>query len=148
MRTTYRYIVAGCGGIGSAALYWLSRRAGEDVLGLEQFATGHDRGGSQDHSRIIRLAYHAPAYTSLMPAAYAAWRTLEEESGLPLLVLSGGLDLEPADGAGAIEHYAAAMDVAGIPYQALHAREVMQRWPQFHLTDDVHALYQAESGIV
>ena len=60
MKTAYEYIVVGCGGIGSAALYWLARTAGAEVLGIEQFGLGHDRGESQDHSRIIRLSYHAP----------------------------------------------------------------------------------------
>ena len=36
-----------------------------DVLGLEQFELGHVRGESQDHSRIIRLSYHTPAYVEL-----------------------------------------------------------------------------------
>ena len=31
-RRTYGYIVLGCGGIGSAALYWLSKRAGKGNL--------------------------------------------------------------------------------------------------------------------
>ena len=44
MRTTYEYIVVGCGGIGGAAAYWLSRQAADDVLALEQFHLGHDRG--------------------------------------------------------------------------------------------------------
>ncbi len=81
MRTTYEYIVAGCGGIGSAAAYWLSREAGDQVLALERFHLGHDRGGSEDHSRIIRLSYHAPEYTNLTPHTYEAWAEVEEESG-------------------------------------------------------------------
>ena len=78
----FEYIVVGCGGIGSAAVYWLSREAGEEVLGLEQFHLGHDRGGSEDHSRIIRLSYHDPAYTTLTPYTYEAWSEVEEESGI------------------------------------------------------------------
>lgn len=54
----FTYIVIGCGGIGSAALYWLSTQVpGEEVLGIERFELGHHNGGSQDHSRIIRLRY-------------------------------------------------------------------------------------------
>lgn len=59
-RRDYEYIILGLGGLGSAAAYWLSRDAGADVLGLEQFELGHVRGESQDHSRIIRLSYHTP----------------------------------------------------------------------------------------
>ena len=60
MTTNFEDIVLGLGGFGSAAAYWLSRRAGTEVLGLEQFELGHVRGESQDHSRIIRLSYHTP----------------------------------------------------------------------------------------
>ncbi|KAK3602044.1 hypothetical protein CHS0354_021138 [Potamilus streckersoni] len=71
-RKFFDYIVVGCGGIGSAALYWLSKRAQNGVLGIEQFSLGHANGGSQDHSRIIRMAYHDDAYTRLTPDAYKA----------------------------------------------------------------------------
>src|SRR5690606_19364673 len=39
------------------------------------------------------------------------------------------------------------MDAAGVPYEWLDADEVMRRWPQWRLTEDVSALYQEESGI-
>ena len=84
MKRDYEYIVLGLGGLGSGAAYWLSRTAGADVLGIEQFELGHSRGESQDHSRIIRLSYHDPAYTALTPHTYAAWSEVEEESGAVL----------------------------------------------------------------
>ena len=73
IRRDFEYIVLGLGGFGSAAAYWLARRAGADVLGLEQFELGHVRGESQDHSRIIRLSYHTPGYVELAKHAYQAW---------------------------------------------------------------------------
>jgi sarcosine oxidase len=150
MKTAYEFIVVGCGGIGSAATYWLAREAGDQVLGLEQFRLGHDRGESQDHSRIIRLSYHAPAYTALTRHTYEAWRAVEEESGVQLVLKTGGLDLElVADGRPRfINHYAEAMRAAGIAHEQLTAGEVSQRWPQFALPDTVQALYQADSGLV
>ncbi len=95
MKTEFEYIVIGLGGLGSAAAYWLSRRAGGEVLGLEQFELGHVRGESQDHSRIIRLSYHTPGYVRLAQQAYAAWQTVEEDAGEKLIVKTGGLDLWP-----------------------------------------------------
>ncbi|MCB0049787.1 MAG: hypothetical protein KDE24_09625, partial [Caldilinea sp.] len=83
-RRDYRYIVLGLGGIGSGAAYWLARTARHDVLGIEQFDLDHVRGGSQDHSRIIRLSYHTPGYVRLAQDAYVAWATLEVDSGEPL----------------------------------------------------------------
>ena len=89
----YRYAVIGGGGIGSAAAYWLSRRAGDEVLCLEQWELGHGQGASEDHSRIIRLGYHSPAYTALTPSAYAAWREVEAESGVPLVHVTGMVNI-------------------------------------------------------
>jgi sarcosine oxidase len=90
MRTHFHTIVLGLGGIGAAATYWLARRVGGAVLGLEQFELFHARGESQDHSRIIRHSYHTPAYVALTQQAYAAWAALEGELGASSL-------LKPAD---------------------------------------------------
>jgi sarcosine oxidase len=150
LKTTFEYIVIGCGGIGSAAVYWLARAAGKDVLGLEQFSLGHDHGGSQDHSRIIRLSYHSAAYTALTRHTYTSWAEVEAESGVQLVYKTGGLDIGPSDDA-AVERilsYARAMDAAGIPYERLTAKEIMERYPQWQLDDDMIGLYQADSGLV
>jgi sarcosine oxidase len=147
MRTDFDYVVLGLGGLGSGAAYWLSRRAGRDVLGLEQFELGHLRGESQDHSRIIRLSYHTPAYVSLAKRAYRCWAELERDSGDQVVLKTGGLDLGPRTGAIPLETYASSMNAAGVPYEELDATEIMRRWPPFRLTEDIHGLYQSESGI-
>jgi sarcosine oxidase len=116
-------------------------------LAFEQFPLGHDNGASQDHSRIIRLSYHLPEYTALTPATYEAWREVEAESGVQLVVKTGGLDFGAED-SDAIEYYAAAMRAANIPFEALSADETMHRWPQFRLADGERVLYQANSGLV
>jgi sarcosine oxidase len=143
----YEYIVLGLGGFGSAAAYWLSRRAGADVLGIEQFELGHVRGESQDHSRIIRLSYHTPEYVELAKYAYRAWAELEKDSGEQVVLKTGGLDFGPRKSAVPLSGYSGSMDAAGVPYEALDADEIMRRWPQFHLSDDIHGLFQPESGI-
>ena len=147
MKRDYEYIVLGLGGFGSAAAYWLSRRAGADVLGLEQFELGHVRGESQDHSRIIRLSYHTPEYVELAKHAYRAWAELEMDSGEQVVLKTGGLDFAPRVSAIPLSGYSGSMDAAGVPYEALDAAEIMRRWPQFRLTDDIHGLFQPEGGI-
>ncbi|MFW6183126.1 MAG: N-methyl-L-tryptophan oxidase [Chloroflexota bacterium] len=147
MRTDYEYIILGLGGIGAGAAYWLAREAGEDVLGLEQFEIGHVRGGSQDHSRIIRLSYHTKGYVELAKEAYQAWAALEEDAGQSLIVKTGGLDLTHPGARIRISDYTESMDAAGVPYERLDAEELMRRWPQWKVPDDVSALYQPESGI-
>ena len=146
MATEHDHIVLGLGGLGSAAAYWLARR-GRSVLGIEQFELGHDRGESQDHSRIIRLSYHAPEYVQLARSAYAAWEQLEADLGDRLIVRTGGVDLYPRAGAIPMRGYVASMDACEIPYEMLDAAEAMRRWPEFRLTDDVQVCFQAESGI-
>ena len=147
MKRDYEYIVLGLGGFGSAAAYWLARRAGAGVLGLEQFELGHVRGESQDHSRIIRLSYHTPGYVELAKHAYRAWAEVEREAGEPLVLKTGGLDLGPRESAIPLTGYSDSMDAAGVPYERLDAAEIMRRWPQWRLDDDVHGLFQAEGGI-
>lgn len=148
MRQDYTCIVIGLGGIGSAAAYWLSRRLGADLLGLEQYELGHLRGGSHDHSRIIRLSYHTPEYVTLAKQAYRAWEMLEAEAGEPLVFRTGSLDLFPAGGYIPLTTYTDSMDAAAVPYERLSAAEMMRYWPQFHLTDDVQGLFQSDGGFV
>jgi sarcosine oxidase len=147
MKTSYQYVVLGLGGIGSAAAYWLARQVGAEVLGLEQFELGHGRGGSHDHSRIIRLSYHTPEYVKLAQRAYTCWAELEADAQESLILKTGGLDLEPAGGVIPLSDYSDSLRACQIPFELLDAAEVMRRWPQFRLTPDVQGLYQAESGI-
>ncbi len=85
MAQQYRAIVIGCGAVGAATAYWLSRRLGGGVLAVEQYQLGHDRGASEDHSRVIRHAYSRPEYTALTPAAYQSWNVAERGTGLQLV---------------------------------------------------------------
>jgi sarcosine oxidase len=147
VKRDYEYIVLGLGGFGSGAAYWLARRAGTEVLGLEQFELGHVRGESQDHSRIIRLSYHTPAYVELAKHAFRAWHEVERDAGEPLILRTGGLDLGPTRSAIPLHNYSKSMDAAGVAYETLDAGEIMRRWPPFRLTDDIHGLFQPESGI-
>ena len=146
----FRYAVVGGGGIGSAAAYWLSRVAGADVVCLEQWDLGHRSGASEDHSRIIRLGYHAPRYTALTRSAYAAWRVVEEESGVPLVHKTGALNIARpgTEGGEILDAYVEAMNEHDIAYERLGAVELMRRWPQFRVPEDHDALFQADGGIL
>jgi len=149
MKTDFAYIVLGCGGIGSAALYWLARRAGTDVLGIEQFKLFHHNGGSQDHSRIIRLAYHQEKYARLTPYTYAAWATVAEESGVNPVTITGGVQIAYVDSPYRqfVDAYATAMTNADIAFEQLSHAELGYRFPQFCPDREVFALYQARTGI-
>ncbi|KAK7477452.1 hypothetical protein BaRGS_00031276 [Batillaria attramentaria] len=139
-RRHFQYIVVGCGGIGSGALYWLSKRAPGDVLGLEQFQLGHDNGGSQDVSRIIRLTYHDDRYT---------WAEVERESGQQLVYKTGGLQLSERGLTDHItEHYAQSMQRNNIPFERLTAEQLKARFPQFTPAPNTVALFEKEAGLV
>ncbi|WP_224390457.1 N-methyl-L-tryptophan oxidase [Pseudonocardia sp. ICBG1293] len=153
--TTYRAIVVGLGGLGSAALHRLALELGPGVLGVEQFELGHHRGASQDHSRIIRLAQHQEQYAALAGPAYKAWAEIEAESGQQILTRTGGLVIEDrvarrgaATGTRNIEGYTEMFDRFGVAYELLDADELGTRWPQFRLAGGEQALYQEDSGIV
>lgn len=140
-------MVLGLGGIGSAAAYWLSRSCDGDVVGVDQFPLGHDRGGSEDHSRIIRLSYHTPGYVELAQAAYDAWEEVEVDSGEPVILTTGGLDLAPGGAAIGLDDYTKSLEAAGVAFELLDCDEIGRRWPQWRLEDDVIGLYQERSGI-
>lgn len=146
----YEYIVLGCGGIGSGALYWLSKRVGSNVLGIEQFRIGHDNGGSQDHSRIIRLMYHDQKYTRLTPATYTAWDEVERESGIQVVYKVGSMNLarKGTQWETFLEEHATAMSKENIPFERLTGPQIRARFPQWTVPDDMLALYQADGGLV
>jgi sarcosine oxidase len=147
MRNDWDAIVVGLGAIGSGAAYWLSRRLGDRVLGLEQFELGHHNGAGQDHSRIIRLSYHRADYVRLAGRAYETWADVERDAGVQIVTRTGGLDIGPHDGAIPLTDYSSAMDAERVPYEHLEAAEIMRRWPQWRLGDEHHGLYQADAGI-
>jgi sarcosine oxidase len=140
-------VVVGLGAFGSAAAYWASTRPGVRVLGLEQFELGHANGASADHSRIIRYSYHRPDYVRLARRAYASWSAVESESMDRIVTITGGLDLWPADPAIPQIDYVDSLAAEGVPFEQLDAAEIMRRWPQWRLADDVTGLWQAEGGI-
>jgi sarcosine oxidase len=140
-------IVVGLGALGSAAAYWASTRPGTRVLGLERFEIGHANGASADQSRIIRLSYHRPDYVRLAKRAYDTWAEVEAEARERIVTTTGGLDLWPADPAIPMVDYTESLATERVTYEILDAAEVMRRWPQWHLTDDVTAMWQSRGGL-
>src|SRR5436305_13410395 len=89
MQKSYDVIVLGLGGMGTATVFELARR-GRRVLGLEQFAIGHDRGSSHGSTRVIRKAYYEhPDYVPLLHRAYELWLDLEQHCRKHLLTEYG-----------------------------------------------------------
>jgi sarcosine oxidase len=144
---TYDAIVIGVGGMGSAALYHLARR-GARVLGLEQFALGHDRGSSHGVTRIIRLAYaEDPRYVPLVRRAYQLWRELEERAGEPLLFITGGIDAG-REGSALLTGSVRSCAEHQIPHEVLDAETLNRRFPGYRFPPELISVYQPEAGFV
>ena len=143
----YNVIVAGLGGMGSAAAYHLARR-GKRVLGLERHAPAHDRGSSHGESRIIRQAYFEGAeYVPLLFRAYDLWEDLERKTGEDLMTLCGGLFIGPEDRE-LVSGSVASADAHGLPYEILDSSELKRRFPLFEPGPDTVGLFEKRAGFV
>jgi sarcosine oxidase len=144
---THDVIVAGLGGMGSAAAYQLAGR-GQRVLGLEKFSPAHDKGSSHGRSRIIRQAYFEGAeYVPLLLRAYELWEQLEEETGQELMTLTGGLMIGREDGE-LVSGSVRSAEEHDLPYELLDAAEIRRRFPAYAPGPETVALYEEKAGFV
>jgi sarcosine oxidase len=139
--------VIGLGVMGSAALAALARR-GARAVGIDRFTPGHDRGSSHGATRVIRQGYFEhPSYVPLVRAAYPLWRALEARSGVPLLTVTGILEM----GTPGSELVAGTLQSArqhGLPHDMLDAAGVMKRFPAFRVPDDFIGVFQPDGGFL
>jgi sarcosine oxidase len=143
----YDVIVAGLGGMGSAAAYHLAAR-GKRVLGLERHTPSHDKGSSHGQSRIIRLTYSEdPSYVPLVLRAYELWERLERETGEDLMTITGGLMIGPP-GSKYFEGSKKSAERYDLPHEILDADELKSRYPVFRPTPDTVALFEERAGFL
>ncbi|TDW95148.1 sarcosine oxidase [Kribbella pratensis] len=135
---TYDVAVVGAGAMGSAAARALAA-AGREVVVLEQFTLGHERGGSHGATRLFRPAADDAEIAELTERARPLWRELEAESGETLLEETGGIDHGMGDAS--VETFRSLHGATGSVFSAAEAAE---RWPGFRFETDV--LYQPGSG--
>ena len=141
----YDAIVIGCGGMGSAALRALALK-GKRVLGIEQFEPGHDRGSSNGHSRIIRLAYNEhPDYVPLLRRAFELWSDIEVETGQRLFVKTGGLDIGPMDGR-VVTGALAACRAHSLAHEWMTGLEIRRRFPGVEVPEHYGAVFHEKAG--
>jgi sarcosine oxidase len=140
-------VVIGLGVMGGAALRSLAAR-GVRVLGIEQFAPGHDRGSSHGATRIIRLSYFEhPSYVRLLREAYPLWHELEAEAGRKLLHITGIAEIGKPDSELVRGTLAAAREHA-LPHEVLDAGELMRRYPAFSVPSEFVAVVQPDGGFI
>jgi sarcosine oxidase len=139
--------VVGLGSMGSAALWQVAGR-GVDVIGFDQYEPGHPFGAGHGESKIFRTAYAEGAeYVPLLKAALPLWRQLEEETGRPLLTMTGGMMIGPLDHDFIGRALRSAREL-GLQHRVFDAREAEQRWPQLRLQPGEHVVWEPRAGVL
>jgi sarcosine oxidase len=135
-------VIVGGGPMGTAAARELSSR-GRHVVLLERFTFGHAMGSSAGTTRNFRLTYHDPVYVRMARLALRRWRELEEEAGLELVRVVGGLDVGEAT-----EASAQALEAAGERFERPSDAEVAERWPMLRFPGGSSFLYQPDGAVL
>ena len=136
--------IVGAGVMGAAAARSLAR-AGREVIMLERFRVGHDRGSSHGPARIFRLTYDDPLYVRMAQEALPMWRELEDQAGERLLNTTGGVDLGERS---ELERHASALEQCGAAFQWLKGDEVHDRYPALRVDPAREALFQPDTGVL
>lgn len=135
-------VIVGGGPMGTAAARALSSR-GRHVVLFERFSFGHARGSSAGTTRNFRLTYHDPVYVRMARLALRRWRDLEDEAGLELLRVVGGLDVGEA-----AEASAQALQAAGERFERPSHAEVAGRWPMLRFPSGASFVYQPDGAVL
>ncbi|MEO1273208.1 MAG: FAD-dependent oxidoreductase, partial [Myxococcota bacterium] len=123
--------IIGAGMAGLSCAYHL-RDSGRRVALFDPGHVGHDGGSSCGQSRMYREMYSDPYLATMAREANRRWDALERRHGVELRRQHGLLFYgEPFDEEtieGSIPGARRVMDAQGIPYEALDADGIAQRW--------------------
>jgi sarcosine oxidase len=134
-------VVIGAGVTGATTARALAV-AGRDVLLVEQFGIGHERGSSHGTSRVFRLSYPEERWVRLAQRSLEGWLELEAECGARLLRQTGSLDLGsfvPAN--------RRALAACGASSEHVDSAEIEARW-QISWAAPEPGLFQADGGVI
>jgi sarcosine oxidase len=139
--------VVGLGAMGSHAAWRLAER-GVQVIGIEQFAPGHALGSSHGQTRLFRVAcFEHPELVTVARRSRDLWRDLQAYSHDPLLEITGGVMIGPAD-SDVITGTLAAAAAHDLPVDRLTLDQVTERFPQHqNLAAGTVGLWDPEAGI-
>jgi sarcosine oxidase len=140
-------IVIGLGAMGSATCLQLAAR-GASVLGIDRFHPPHAYGSTHGDTRITRIAIgEGEEYVPLVRRSHELWRQIEQQAGVELLTITGGVVLAPA-GSKFLSRTRACAIRYGIAHEDLRAAELAERFPMFATGPDTEGYYEPEAGYV
>ena len=144
---SYDCIVLGTGGVGSAALYHLAQR-GANVLGIDRFPPGHDRGSSHGETRVIRLAYFEhPDYVPLLQRAYTHWEAMAQMRSESLYVQTGILEMGREDGV-IVPGVLKAARQHNLDVETLSGAEIEKRYAGLRVPEPMVGVFEARAGFL
>jgi glycine/D-amino acid oxidase-like deaminating enzyme len=145
MKARTRVAVVGAGIMGLAAARALLKR-GAEVSVFEQGPIPNPLGSSVDQHRLIRYPYGGEiGYTRMIDAAYGAWDRLWADLGERLYAETGTIGID-GPGADWAKRSAAAMETAGVPFEALGGDALVRRFPHLVADGIETALFQPHGG--
>jgi monomeric sarcosine oxidase len=133
------------GGTMGLATAWAAARRGAKVRVFERFGHVHEHGSHGGFTRVIRHAYHEGSdYVDLVAKADAAWTSLGERVGEPLLIRSGLIEIGRDDDAEFVASLRA-LQTHGLPHELRAAKDARVRWP-IAIPDGWRALWSPRDG--
>ena len=143
----YPLVVIGCGAAGSAVTYYASC-AGIKSLAIEQFALGHNKGGSSGQTRIFRSIYaEDPSYHPLLNDALALWQDLEKKCGKRLFYNNGVLAIGN-QGSKWLRQLEMAAKKHTASIDCLTSNDIMRMYPSLNLKNSMRGILQYQSGVL
>lgn len=139
-------LVIGAGSVGSMALWQLSKRAGLNVVGIEQYGRAHSHASYAGESRVFRTAVHeGGTYVPMIQRSRTLWRDLEQDSGREIYSEFGCLSIAP-EGFPDFETALGTVREFNLEHRILNTDELRREYPQHRINDGEVGLFDAHGG--
>ncbi len=133
--------------MGSAVSRSLASR-GVSVLTVERYGLNHGLGSSHGKTRIIRQAYaEDPRYVPLVKRALASWQDLQEQTGVPLVRLTGGLMIGDPEGP-LVRGTLRSARKHDLEFREMSGRELGEEFPALRAGSEVSAVHERTAGVL
>ncbi|NEP05335.1 MAG: FAD-dependent oxidoreductase [Okeania sp. SIO2G4] len=144
-------VIIGGGIAGLATAYYLSQKQHLQIILLEKDSIPNPNNSSYGDERMYRRMYSNEYLSELQEESLKEWEMLEAQHDCQLLRQNGLLfygeawDEETIEGS--IPGARRVMEKKGIPFEALNAEQLQERWPMRPKPDFI-GLFESTSGMV